>query len=129
MVAIEYRKGLHLPAAGLWLDPWTPRDRAFVSHAHSDHTGRHRHLICTAPTARLMQARMGGDIGQMDILPFTERRVFGPWAATLFPAGHVLGSAQFFTRTTRGRCSTRGISSSARACRRRSSRLRRPIPS
>lgn len=102
MVAIEYRKGLHLPAAGLWLDPWTPRDRAFVSHAHSDHTGRHRHLICTAPTARLMQARMGGDIGQMDILPFGERRVFGPWAGTLFPAGHVLGSAQLFYEDDQG---------------------------
>jgi len=102
MVAIEYRKGLHLPAADLWLDPWTPRDRAFVSHAHSDHTGRHRHLICTAPTARLMQARMGGDIGQLDILPFGEKRSFGPWAATLYPAGHVLGSAQLLYEDDRG---------------------------
>ena len=50
-----------LPRAGLWLDPRDVRELAFVSHAHSDHTGFHRRILCTPATARLMQVRLGED--------------------------------------------------------------------
>ena len=36
MVLVDYKRGVHLPGAGLWLDPRDPQDLAFVSHAHSD---------------------------------------------------------------------------------------------
>ncbi len=102
MIAVAYQKGIHLPESDLWLDPHAPRDFAFVSHAHSDHTGRHQRVICTAPTARLMQVRMGGELGNFEILGYDERRDFGEWAAILLPAGHVLGSAQLYYESAAG---------------------------
>lgn len=94
MMSVEFRRGVHLPTCGLWLDPRDPAALAFVSHAHSDHTGRHARTIATPVTWRLMKRRMGGLSGGVVELPFGERRDFGAFAMTLIPAGHVLGSAQ-----------------------------------
>ena len=58
-----HRGGLHFPGLGLWMDPHEPvRDGslAFVSHAHSDHTGNHSEVVLTEPTRRLMRARVSG---------------------------------------------------------------------
>ena len=57
---IEFREGsVHLPELGLWLDAHEPQaERVFVSHAHSDHIAEHRQIIVSAPTAKLMQARL-----------------------------------------------------------------------
>ena len=88
-----------MPALGLWLDPHDPQpgpEKVFVSHAHADHLGAHREVILSAPTARLMQARMGGERLE-NILPFGEARTFAggkvPYQLTLLPAGHIFGSA------------------------------------
>ncbi|HEY5769225.1 MAG TPA: MBL fold metallo-hydrolase RNA specificity domain-containing protein, partial [Terrimicrobium sp.] len=94
MVVVDYKRGVHLPSAGLWLDPRDPRELAFVSHAHSDHTGLHARIICTSATARLMQARLDETLSSFEILAFGETRKFDGWSVTLLPAGHVLGSAQ-----------------------------------
>src|SRR6266480_1912917 len=71
--AIQFQQGgVHLPQLGLWLDahePQTGPEKVFVSHAHSDHTGFHREVILSAATARLMQARMGGQRVE-NVLPF-----------------------------------------------------------
>lgn len=97
-----HRGGVHLPHLGLWLDPHqrvTGAEIVFVSHAHSDHTGAHREVILSAPTARLMSARIGGKRVE-NILPFGETREFSgghiPFRLTLLPAGHILGSAMAF---------------------------------
>jgi len=102
MVTVAYDRGVFLPRAGLWLDPWQAQDFAFVSHAHSDHTARHRRILCTEPTARLMQVRMGGDFEAFEVLPYREKKIFDGWAATLLPAGHILGSAQLFFESDEG---------------------------
>jgi len=94
MVTVVYERGVHLPAADLWLDPRDPRDLAFVSHAHSDHTARHHRILCTSATARLMQVRMGGAFEGFLTPAYREKTVFPGGSATLLPAGHVLGSAQ-----------------------------------
>lgn len=93
------RGGVLLPQLGLWLDPQARQigpERVFISHAHSDHTGRHREVILTEPTSRLMQARLGGRRIE-HLLRFGERREFTHGGArfhlTLLPAGHILGSA------------------------------------
>src|SRR4051794_35819500 len=61
---IEFQNGaVHLPELGLWLDAHDPQpgpERVFVSHAHSDHVEAHGEVILSAPTAKLMRARMGG---------------------------------------------------------------------
>lgn len=91
---VHHRKGVWLPQAGWWLDGQARAERAFVSHAHSDHIARHKEILCTAATARLMHARLPGrrvetvlPYGRMHELEFGLR-------ATLHPAGHIVGSAQ-----------------------------------
>jgi DNA ligase 1 len=102
MVVVDYARGVHLPAAGLWLDPRDARELAFVSHAHSDHIGFHKRILCSAATARLMQVRLGGDLRSYETLAFGEIRRFNGWSVTLLPAGHVLGSAQLHYQDSSG---------------------------
>ena len=94
MMEVQFDQGIHLPECGLWLDPRGTRPLAFVSHAHSDHTGHHLRTILTEPTARLMKARLGSAGKVHHVLRYGEARDFGNFRATLLPAGHVLGSAQ-----------------------------------
>ncbi len=102
MIDVRYERGVHLPREHLWLDPRGPRDLAFVSHAHSDHTGRHRETIFTEATSRLMRARMGEAAGRELVLPCREPRRIRDFEIELLPAGHVLGSAQCLVTTDAG---------------------------
>jgi Cft2 family RNA processing exonuclease len=92
-VEIGYQSGLHLPDAGLWLDPLRSRSVAVISHAHSDHSRRHELTIATEPTHRLLaQRRQSGK--RALVLPYGRAEQVGQASVTLYPAGHVLGSAQ-----------------------------------
>jgi putative mRNA 3-end processing factor len=94
---IELLKGeLHVPNSVLWLDAKKKSACAFVSHAHSDHVARHERVIATRATAALVEARLGPSRKKTDLLPVSYREPFGLGDLTveLFPAGHVLGSAQ-----------------------------------
>ena len=102
MIEVRHRGAVHLPGPDLWLDPHYSKPLAFVSHAHSDHTGRHERTIATPTTLRLMEARMGILHGEKIPLPFDELRDFGKFRIRLLPAGHVLGSAQCFVETEQG---------------------------
>ena len=102
MVVVEYQRGVHLPEAGLWLDARDPRDLAFVSHAHSDHTGFHKRILCSPATARFIQVRLGLDVRAFETLAFGQIRSFDGWSVKLLPAGHVLGSAQLFYESASG---------------------------
>ncbi len=91
--------GVFLPQLRLWLDPHEPQlgpERVFVSHAHSDHTELHREVILSAPTAKLMQARLGTQSIE-HVLDFGQPRSFHgsavDYTITLLPAGHIFGSA------------------------------------
>jgi DNA ligase-1 len=93
MIAIRYERGVHLPALDLWLDPWDEQSTAFVSHAHSDHIGNHREVILSTITAKLMTARLPGNRVEHQLefrVPFSFRNA----QLTLYPAGHIYGSAQ-----------------------------------
>lgn len=102
MIQVRHDRALHLPEADLWLDPRLAKPLAFVSHAHSDHTGCHQRTLATPTTLRLMQARMGDWDGEKIGLPFGETRDFGNFRIRLLPAGHVLGSAQSFIQMEHG---------------------------
>ena len=102
MIEVRHRGAVHLPGPDLWLDPHYSKPLAFVSHAHSDHTGRHERTIATPTTLRLMEARMGTLHGEKIPLPFDELRDFEKFRMRLLPAGHVLGSAQCFVETEQG---------------------------
>jgi DNA ligase 1 len=93
MIAIRYDRGVYLPALDLWLDPWDERPTAFVSHAHSDHIGNHQEVILSRITAKLMTARLPGNRVEHPLefrVPFS----FHQGQLTLYPAGHIYGSAQ-----------------------------------
>src|SRR5438128_1820118 len=98
MIQVRFSRGIELPAHGLWLDPWDEKPFAFVSHAHSDHVGKHREIIASAATARLMAARLPGTRVQHE-LEFEIATHIHDMEITLLPAGHVFGSAQFFLET------------------------------
>ena len=91
---VVYRKGVQLPQVGWWLDAQARTERSFVSHAHSDHIARHKEVLCTPGTARFLHARMPGRRIVHEV-PFGRPHAleFGV-TATLYPAGHILGSSQ-----------------------------------
>lgn len=92
MLRVEYREGLYLPDLDLWLDADGERDRCVISHAHSDHIAGHRSIVATPETARIFRHRVGDT--EVTTQAYGERRDYGPFALTFFPAGHCLGSAQ-----------------------------------
>jgi DNA ligase-1 len=98
VIDVRYERGVFLPQQNLWLDPWEAKDFAFVSHAHSDHIAPHREIIVSERTAHLMRARLPGKRKEI-ILPFSQEKDVRGMRVTLFPAGHIFGSAQFFLRT------------------------------
>jgi len=98
---IELSRGqLKVAESGLFLDAHRRSACAFVSHAHGDHIARHDRTIATRATVALMRHRLGAK-AKGEALPVEYRQPFGLGDLTLelFPAGHVLGSAQL--RVTR----------------------------
>lgn len=92
MLRVEYHEGLYLPDIDLWLDAESARERCVISHGHSDHIAEHRAIIATPATARIFRHRCGE--AEVETLGYGERRDYGRFALTFFPAGHCLGSAQ-----------------------------------
>jgi Cft2 family RNA processing exonuclease len=89
---IEYDKALYVPALDLWLDATRVKDFSFVSHAHTDHATRHRRVLATPETLELLEHRRGRT--QAMTAPFNQPLTLTDHQVTLFPAGHILGSAQ-----------------------------------
>ncbi len=95
MLRVEYRDGLYLPDLDLWLDAQEGRERCVISHAHSDHTAGHRAIISTPETARIFRHRVDrNNEAALETHAYGERRDYGRFALTFYPAGHCLGSAQ-----------------------------------
>lgn len=95
-------QGLRCTRGGLWIDPWKPVDLAVITHAHADHaSGGSDRYIATPATADLLRVRLGRNV-PVEPLEFGEPRRFGEVTLTLFPAGHVLGSAQVRLETDDG---------------------------
>ncbi|MFH2002926.1 MAG: MBL fold metallo-hydrolase [Planctomycetota bacterium] len=89
---LTYDEDLFLPPLGLWLDPGRIKDLAFISHAHADHTGRHKSIIATPPTARMIEHRLQVQVDR--IVDFGTPFPVGEGQVTLYPSGHILGAAQ-----------------------------------
>lgn len=91
---VQYKNGVGLPQIGWSLDAHKPVERSFVSHAHFDHLARHKEIICSPGTARLMRARLPGKRRE-HVLPFGVTEQLTPdTTVTLHSAGHIYGSAQ-----------------------------------
>jgi putative mRNA 3-end processing factor len=90
------RRDLYIESAGTYIDPPHPVDRAIITHAHSDHAkAGHAHVLATPETIGLMKIRYGeGAARSWQALPYGERVHLGDVDVTLYPTGHILGSAQ-----------------------------------
>ncbi len=132
---IEYRQGnLFLPDLGLWLDPRQPQtgpEPVFVSHAHSDHVARHRETILSSATSKLMQVRLPGRRLER-ILEYGVKRSFQspgkvPFTISLFPAGHIFGSALGLVEAEGRSLLSQVISNCVPDCPRRFARPNQPM--
>lgn len=111
-------RSLYVEALDLWIDSLRSRERCYVSHGHSDHARRHATIVTSKNNARVCRLRLGLRRERQSELfaakrrqpacEFEEHEFNEPWQAgehrlTLFPAGHVLGSAQLAIEGERGR--------------------------
>ena len=98
-IEVLFRQGIYLPELDLWLDPHRSKERAFISHAHSDHFASHQLTICSPVTARLIAGRYGALAEGKSITPeFRSPLEFSGFILTLLPAGHIFGSAMLHIR-------------------------------
>lgn len=110
---IEFQNGIHIKGTNFWLDARKKVDFSFISHAHIDHTVRHKEILATKETARLYEHRFGK--AKFNILEYNQPKRFdsaylwthlpfgskfekpkskGGIKVELFPSGHILGGAQ-----------------------------------
>ncbi|WP_353197747.1 ligase-associated DNA damage response exonuclease [Parapedobacter defluvii] len=87
-------RGIYCPRADVYIDPWQPVEKAIVTHGHSDHArwGMGRYL-CHRHTAPILRLRLGMDIAIQE-LDYSEILTINGVHISLYPAGHIIGSAQ-----------------------------------
>lgn len=86
--------GLYCGPGRFHIDPWNPVKHAVVTHGHADHArpGSCQYLAAQ-PSQEILRSRLGAS-ANLDLLDWGESRLIGDVSVTLYPAGHILGSAQ-----------------------------------
>ncbi len=99
------RRDLYIESAEAYIDPLYPVERAIITHAHSDHAiAGHSSVLATPETIGLMKVRYGtGAARYWQSVAYEEPIRFGEVRVTLYPAGHILGSAQILIEDQRQR--------------------------
>jgi putative mRNA 3-end processing factor len=95
--------GFYLPEYRLALDAsHKDADHVFITHAHADHMPRNRKssVFCSRPTLKFMQQR--GFTGNAQVMEFFKPVEPGDFRVTLYPAGHILGSAMIYLESDQG---------------------------
>lgn len=87
---------LHIDPICTDVDPVRPVDRAIITHGHADHARPgHKKVLATPQTIEIMKRRYGENCaGSFQALNYGESLKIDNVTITLYPAGHVLGSAQ-----------------------------------
>ena len=101
MITIR-EKTLYIPKIDLWIDSLRERERSYISHGHADHARPHGVVVTSPVNAQICEARFGrrgtrkGSLAPIvwETHAFNEPWMLDDHRLTLFPAGHVLGSAQ-----------------------------------
>ncbi|MBS1503986.1 MAG: ligase-associated DNA damage response exonuclease, partial [Bacteroidetes bacterium] len=86
-------KGIYCSAGDFYIDPWKPVDYAVITHAHSDHayTG-HKHYLAHHLSKEVLLYRLGPI--DLQTVEYGETIHRNGVEIAIFPAGHVIGSAQ-----------------------------------
>ena len=88
-----FPEGIYVRPADAWVDPSCPKERALITHGHSDHArGGHGTAWATPETLAIMATRYGPQNGAS--VAYGETMRMGAVDVSFVPAGHVLGSAQ-----------------------------------
>ena len=89
-------RDLHIKPIDAFIDPSRPQARAIVTHGHADHArSGHGAVLATPDTIAIMKARYGEDCAaSFQALDFGIPLAIDAVTVTLYPAGHILGSAQ-----------------------------------
>lgn len=86
--------GFYCRQADLYIDPLRKVSKALVTHAHSDHARPGmQHYLCHVQSVNILKLRLGQRISVQG-LAYGESVWMNGVEITLFPAGHVPGSAQ-----------------------------------
>lgn len=85
---------LILAGINLGLDSRESLDISFISHAHADHLGSHKRIIVSKPTQAFYEIRMKSAKAEPMVLDYYQIINFNNHRLSIFPAGHILGSAQ-----------------------------------
>ena len=94
-------KHAYIPDIDLHLDAGRQQPYGFISHAHTDHTARHKKILSSEATAAFLQTRLKNPVVQT--LAFGKYLETGGTRISLHPAGHILGSAQILIENSKGR--------------------------
>lgn len=88
--------GLYCKALNAYIDPMQPVEHAIITHAHADHArAGHTHVYATQATLDIMRVRYGEDHAlYCHVLAYEQSIKMHKGKLTLYPAGHILGSAQ-----------------------------------
>jgi len=89
---VTWDRGVSLPDHSIWFDPETARALAVVTHAHTDHSRRHRETYLTAETLALTASARKPKSAR--VIGYDEDQPVAGGTLRLVPAGHMLGSAQ-----------------------------------
>jgi putative mRNA 3-end processing factor len=89
-------RDLRVRTIDVFIDPPQPRARAIITHGHADHArSGHGAVLATPDTIAIMKTRYGEDCaGSFQPLDYGVPVEIDDVRVTLYPAGHVLGSAQ-----------------------------------
>ncbi len=86
--------GLYCDRGDFWIDPRRAVHRAVVTHAHGDHLAHKCKNYFTSKTGELLARERVGNGADIQGLEFGETLRLNEVEVSMFPAGHILGSAQ-----------------------------------
>lgn len=95
MGLIEFtKKGIYCKKGGFYIDPWHPVDYAVTTHGHADHVKwGNKNYLCHDLTKPILKERYGLE-SNVQSLPYGKEITINEVKLSLYPAGHVIGSAQ-----------------------------------
>lgn len=85
--------GIFCSAGNFYIDPWRPVKNAVITHAHSDHAKwGHENYLAHTLSREILKYRLG-DI-KLETLDYGQPVSLAGVQISLYPAGHIIGSAQ-----------------------------------
>jgi len=95
MQLISFTKnGLYVPHADVYIDPWKPVSKAFITHGHADHSRYGmKQYVATHSAVPVIKHRLGSH-NNITGVDFREQISVNGVKFSFHPAGHIIGSAQ-----------------------------------